>query len=276
MAQPVKNTENSLVIFLHIPKAAGTTLREIFRRQYRASEFVYYYRSPDDDDMQQLQAIDQLSADEKRRFKALSGHMPFGISEKFPQNCVYFTMLREPVSRVISQYYFIRNNPKNRSYSEVSALSLEEFVTQTGRGSNFQTRLIAGEKGEDLINGDDLLERARHNLDTHFITPGTTERFDESLLILQRLLKWRFPYYVRRMTNKNRPARSEISAETRALIEAHNQLDLALYAYADQLLQAAIDACGDGFPAELARFRRFNTLYGMPMQIARSIKYRMT
>lgn len=184
-------------------------------------------------------------------------------------------MLREPVNRVISQYYFIRNNPQNRSYDQVSELSIEEFITTTGRGSNYQTRILAGESGSDLINTPDLLERAKQHLDTHFITPGTTERFDESLLVFQRLLGWKSPYYVRKMVNKNRPSKSQISSETRALIEEYNQLDLALYAYGEQKLQAAIDAYGQSFEADLARFRRINAIYSKPMQLVRAIKSRI-
>lgn len=263
--------ENRLVILLHIPKTAGTSLRSVFQRQFAAHEFVYYYRAPSDTDMRRLEALDQEPPEVKRRYRGLSGHMPYGIHRQYPQESIYLTMLRAPVSQVLSHYHFIRRNPINRAHAEVSQLSLEDFV-QTGRGSNFQTRLLAGEAGEDYNNDPELLERARQHLDTHFITPGTTERFDESLLIFQHELGWRFPYYVRRMTNENSPARQGIDPATRALIEAQNQLDLALYAWAEQKLQAAIDAYGPAFESDLARFRRINALFGRAAQVARTAR----
>lgn len=72
MLQLTEKLEHSLVIFLHISKTAGTTLREVFRRQYPSSQFVYYYRKQGDDDMQVRHTIDQLPPEKKRQFRALS------------------------------------------------------------------------------------------------------------------------------------------------------------------------------------------------------------
>ena len=37
------------------------------------------------------------------------GHMTFGLHEVLPQTATYITVLRDPVDRVISAFYFMRN-----------------------------------------------------------------------------------------------------------------------------------------------------------------------
>ena len=108
-----KELEKS-VIFLHIPKVGGSTISKIIERQYRPRN-IFHVR--DNSSQKRIQnCVDEfkvLPVAEKERIKVLMGHMGFGLHNFLPQPSVYFTLLRDPVERVISYYYFILRPQQN-------------------------------------------------------------------------------------------------------------------------------------------------------------------
>jgi len=87
------------VIFVHLPKCAGSTLNRILLRQYKLSEtYALAGRSVRDSFLE----LKRLPEEKKGGIRLLYGHMHFGLHEHLPQPCVYFTLLRDPVERVIS------------------------------------------------------------------------------------------------------------------------------------------------------------------------------
>src|SRR5258708_6595833 len=105
------------------------------------------------------------------RMQVFKGHMPFGLHERLPQPATYITFLREPVERVISEYYFARHYRLHPQYKRMQAMSLEDYVRATPH-HNLQTKLLAG-RGDypDFLAGDcneETLALARENLARHF------------------------------------------------------------------------------------------------------------
>ena len=43
--------------------------------------------------------------------------MPFGFASHFPGASEYFTFLRDPVERAVSDYYFCRRDPANEAHA---------------------------------------------------------------------------------------------------------------------------------------------------------------
>jgi tetratricopeptide (TPR) repeat protein len=103
-----------------------------------------------------------------------------------------------------------------------------------------------------------MLEVALKNVREHFTVLGFTERFDETLLLLERRLGWHRPYYVKANVTKERKRKDEIGAEDRAAVERYNRLDAELYRQAEIRFEAEIRALGPGFPADLEEFRSRN------------------
>ena len=90
------------IIFLHIPKTAGTTLHHIINRQYRQRQLYVYDNSRED----ALDAFINLSPQTKASLKLIRGHLSYGLHEHLPGTHSYFTFLRDPVDRVLSHYYY--------------------------------------------------------------------------------------------------------------------------------------------------------------------------
>ena len=212
-----------------------------------------------------------LPEQRRRKIKLLRGHMPFGLHEHFDKPADYFTILRNPVERIISAYYYIRRTPTLPHYREVVGknMTLEDFAAcGLPQTYNQQTGLISG----CLDNFTGALEIAKHNLSTHFIAVGISERFDETLLLLKNQLGWKRIFYHRQNVTKDRPARSEVPKSAIRLIENRNALDMELYEIASRKFDEVLGAQGL-FTEQVRRFRRMNRVYdkaGACMDVVRS------
>ncbi len=110
----------------------------------------------------------------------------------------------------------------------------------------------------------DALQKAKHNLATHFSVAGVVERFDESLLLLKRRFGWRYVFYMKRNVTRTRPAREELPSDTVRFIETHTELDGELHEFARRRLDERIQAEGAPFQREVQTFQRLNSIVGAP------------
>ena len=87
--------QRATLLFVHVPKAAGTTLRVVMERQYLGQP-VFTIKHDIKAERQRLDALDEQ---EKRSFRAIFGHMEWGWHEHLApdQPYAYITVLREPV-----------------------------------------------------------------------------------------------------------------------------------------------------------------------------------
>ncbi len=254
------------VIFMHIPKAAGSTLHGILERQYPKSG-IY-----DIDTSRLHESIDefkQLERDKKLNILLLKGHIPFGLHEYLPQQSRYLTMLRDPVNRVISHYNYAARRQDHYLHETIikNKMSLKDYVSSgiSHEIDNAQVRLLSGHDDDLPIGSCDalLLEQAKHNLATWFDVIGIVERFDESVLLMREKLNWRWsPIYVSRKVRKHKTPNKEMSQELRASILKYNELDFKLYAFANTLFVQSIREYSEKIAHKLKRFQAINSIYG--------------
>jgi hypothetical protein len=250
------------LIYVHVPKAAGSSLNTVINRQYprRAIHTI------EGSNVQaSIEAFKQLPTSQRETIQCLKGHMRFGLHEYMPQPCVYFSMLRDPVERVLSTYYFILRRPGHYMYERVVGgnVTLEAYVASRMAviAHNGQTRIFAGlPVDQDEDPPPDLLERAKRNLRQHFVVVGLVERFDESLILMKRRLGWHSVYYVRRNVTRDRPNRADLPASTIRLIEQANELDMELYTFVEELLADSLRQEGPALQREVRRLQTVNGL----------------
>jgi hypothetical protein len=249
------------VIFLHIPKTAGTTLYRIIERQYKPGD-VYAIGGT----AQSFDTFKNLPEADKAAVRLLKGHIDFGVHALLPQPATYFTILRDPVERIVSYYHFVRRTPEHYCHELVTSkgLSLAAFLDSKAdvMANNGQTRMIAGQLygypfGECP---DHLLETAKQNLRRHFAVVGLTERFDETLLCLKRSFGWRNLFYARENVAPARQRPNRVDEATRAAIVAANRLDMELYHEATACFDAALQQYGAPFIRQLKQFQAANRL----------------
>ncbi len=267
------NGQEQTVIFLHIPKAAGSTFRQIIGRQYDPAT-IFILNVPDEETEAELK---KLSIDQRKQLKVLGGHMPFGLHKLLPNPSTYITMLRSPADRIISYYYYVLRSPDNAHFNAITSqkMSLKDYVSSGVLMDNGQTRRLAGliqigclgepTKKDEIGFGQcstEILDRAKKHLQEYFAVVGLLERFDETLLLMKKTFGWSPPFYVKTNITSNRPSKRDISEDTLNIVQKYTALDAELYRYVTELFEKQIERQGPSFQRELATFRLMNKFYG--------------
>lgn len=252
-----QTVQDSAVIFIHIPKSAGTTLNRIIEWEYPAFQIfslIGRYRWSYD-------RLNGWSQSRLARTRVFKGHMPFGLHMLLPQSATYITMLRNPVDRAISSYYYRLSSRLHPQHRATKQLTLEQHI-RTSPLNNIQTRLLAGGAGAaDFLVDDcnaETLATAKDNLARHFSLIGLTERFDESLALAKLLFGWKITRYARFRVTQNRPKMETISPRVRDLIKDHCQFDIGLYQYATTLFEQALADRASDVQFQLDAIRQAN------------------
>lgn len=231
------------LLLVHLPKTAGTTLAQLMRYHYsgRAFKGAGNVLSRFDEAEPRLERIAR-----KPEIRAASGHVSFGLAERVLPEATFVTILREPVARTLSQYYFLAEAGRGGGLippgldDDSRTLSLGEAFERGYLLDDLQTRMLCGlvSPYDDLPA--DALERARTNLRDRFAYVGTTERFDELLAVLNLALGWPTTAHEPARENPRRP--KAVAEDLRALAAERNPLDHELHAYAGELLAEKVDA----------------------------------
>jgi hypothetical protein len=263
----MQNQEQT-VIFLHIPKAAGTTLRNILQRQYLEEEILNLHG------VSSLEKLEKLSDGEKRQLKLIQGHFPFGVHEMLPQPSTYITMLRNPVKRVISTYFYAKRTPFHRDYETINQerMSLKDYMISKLNPvlNNGQVRLLSGEINVTFGDCNErMLEQAKNNLNKYFSVVGTLENFDQSLLAIKEILGYKNIFYTKLNTSQSKNDK-EFDSEIIDLIKYYNNLDLELYNNVTDWQKESFTRLRVN--EKLASFNRINTLYSWYQSLINPLK----
>jgi len=213
--------ENRRIIFLHLPKNAGTTMNSILKKKYSKKEI--FQIGYNESGIWNLNEFKELSQYEKDEIKFLTGHFNFGLHEHFSNRFEYITMMRNPVERTISFYNYVKRLKDHRLLDVVKNKSLLECVTEIKDFDvvNGQARKLSGTNDESL-----MLKKALENIEQHFTFVGIQENFEESMILLNDKVNLK----IRTLNHLNRAGlNSEIDNELIMEIEKQNQIDIELY-----------------------------------------------
>ena len=230
---PTIDPHRYTVVYTHVPKTGGTTLDYIMqaamaagRKRGRRLRFQREGAPPRRARNQQLLDIDQVTDEQLAACDYLSGHFAFGIHARLQRPCLYITLLRDPVARLLSNVRFGMDHGKWTRDTPIS-----EIVEQGRLIDNMQTRQIAGIADRDTPCTSETLATAIENLRSHYAVVGTTERFDDTLKILITLFGWPDIAYSNRQVSKA-PTDPNLESRVRSAAERHFAFDMDLYAYA--------------------------------------------
>src|SRR5882762_4182849 len=101
----------TMLLFHHITKTAGTSLLAVIRKNYGADELHEFYGETDDPAALWRTWFRSLSAQARRALRCVASHTAQFLIPVLLEEGVEFkviTLLRDPVERCISLYYFTR------------------------------------------------------------------------------------------------------------------------------------------------------------------------
>ena len=244
------------VIFLHLPKTAGSTLAQVLEREYEDAPMRWIYG----DARAEAHTLAAMPHDTRLALRLVAGHMATGLDRHLPGPSAYVTMLRDPVERIVSHYHYVLQRPEGTGNSRAveGISSLDEYVRSSVFArivNNGQTRLLGSDVMAPGEPADEAtLERAMAFVDRPDVVAGLQERFDESLLVMVLAFGWGWPAVQRVNVTRSRPPVAELDPATVALIREHNALDLALHEHVRSRLEARLGAVDD-LAAQLETFR---------------------
>jgi hypothetical protein len=227
------------VIFLHLPKTAGTTVNRLIEWEYRLSEMysidpVFFKWS--------AAHLRKLPSRRLKKIQMFKGHMLFGLHEVLPQPATYITVLRDPTDRVISAFYFMRSYKLHPLYWRLRRenWTLEDFVRRFQR-ENVQSKIIAGSEYEAPCTRE-IVEKAKHNLQHHFSAVGLSERLEESLALMKLRFGWKLHHYSSFNVTRSRPKKGDLPSAILDLIHEKNAFDIELYECGREIFENAFNA----------------------------------
>lgn len=252
---------NQKVVFLHIPKSAGTSFHLLLTRHFGDQE-VCPIRN---------RRIDQMDDSTLASYRLFSGHYFFNQVERIPEPKIMLTILREPKSRIMSLYNFHRSFRSDRIPNIVALgydspryakeLTLVEYLrcpdySVRVNTDNAITRYLVGldfadSNGQWIVSDDTALNLALTRLQT-FDGIGLVEKAQQSLRKFETILSLSFPEQMpfhndfaslslRSDFEKVEPAVIDDQAEEE--LERMTRIDQKVYAWAAENFFAPDDIC---------------------------------
>jgi Sulfotransferase family len=237
------------IFFMHVPKCAGKSIHVLLSQKVSARDIC----------PQPPHGVWTWRADEVRGYALYSGHFFYDFIREIDPNGTKLTILRHPLSRVVSTYDFWRSYhweyireslPEVNGPAVAKAGTFGDFLES---GSDFvQTyiyntaaRQLLGSKFATIWPDDEALIAQSREVLRGFDWVGVTEAFEPSMRSLSQLLGLRPPRTQPRegltydaQTDPNRELVEKTQpteAERRRILEG-NRVDLALYEEACALL----------------------------------------
>lgn len=246
-------------IFVHVPKAAGTTVHGILEQNYSPWR-QFSFRAPR---QRALEKFEGLSSVARSRLELIKGHCGYGLHDSVSSPVRYFTMLRDPVKRVVSEYYYIRRNSKPSFHKLLNEqkIGLGDYVERNIGTDNLHLRFLTFRELESAPAGpakEEWLEVACKRLKEDFAFVGIVEKFDESMLLLQQSLNLKSVNYLKSNARPGGGVKEDSSIL--ALIEKQERLDIKLYNFAQKLFEENWANFEERYPHALADYRRENAI----------------
>lgn len=225
--------------FMHIGKVGGSAVIRELANRFAGRRIVH--ASP--------WSMDAMSEEDLAAADLIMGHWSARHLSKLPARRFVFTMVREPVDRVLSAYAFLRqwrgaiDETNDRAVLLARELSFEDFIEHDEAQvlrvvRDHQTRFLGGDWRDHAPVDDATFSRALKNVET-FDVVGVHESYRQSMAILCNRMGWPpWPAEVRVNETAGRVPVDRLSAEVAARVCELNPCDMEIVVRARERLRS--------------------------------------
>ena len=205
------------LVFVHVPKTAGTTIRAALARAYAPTERAFIYH-PSVPDSVTAEALASWPEERRRELRLIMGHIGFGIHSELPGPSRYVTMLREPMDRLVSLFDYFRSGSfpagtgaarqHDRLVAEDIDIDAYAFDVKHPRWDNQMVRLLSGHTDTPFGRCDEtMLQESLDNIEALFHGVLLQERMGPSMKALEAIVGRALPSLAGRQQREGRPWR---------------------------------------------------------------------
>jgi hypothetical protein len=238
----------NLILHTHIEKSAGSSLVAAFADLFGAAR-VHDLRPAG-----AMQPRD-IGCREKARLWLLTGHFHYGSMDAlFARRKVYIATVRDPVTRFVSSYHYVRASPDHPAFLAIRGKNLEQLIAE----------LIA--RGHPLVTNDmsrslgiTRPEEIAAQIEKNYAIVAPFARVDELIAALYRIFGQCEGPKIR--LNMGPQEAVALAPEIQRLFLSYNQIDTALCNYVERRFDAWLNDLED----RLCRSQRREAAQGFTM-----------
>lgn len=202
-------------IFIHIPKTGGTTINCVINKTEWQTKPDFFYR--------------HILYETK---KSNSADIFNPLNYDNYRNYNIFMIVRHPIDRIISEYYFIKDREEFMGLLNPRPNSIKDYI-KNRQTNNYMLGFLLGKRmyDTDYVTNEDL-SLVQNTINQINIKVGVFEDYQTSMMFFSKTTGIKLPKSIdiKRIT-LNRPSLNQVSEEIKNLIIKHNQLDLKLYEF---------------------------------------------
>lgn len=269
-----------VLIFFRMPKTGGNTMDGVFEHCLPGKCFHAHTGTTDSALLvRPTESIRQkfraLSREEQSAVCCVTGtHVSLDVETIFDRPVKFFTIVREPVDRVISNFFHIRTAAHLTSYPFIKDLTLEQYLdSRIGLDAdNHQVRLLSGcpeldapwnPEGKPILTPPverRHLEMAKANIAERFIAAAPLEAFTALVWFFKRLYGWPLhrTFFAIRNETPDRPRTEAVAEVARRRLRQLNKYDAELYEWVKLRFAGQIRPLEPRFSRQVRRFDRIN------------------
>lgn len=166
------------LLFLHIPKTAGISLFYALKKIY-GPEYTLRY---DILSIENRNKYLSMNHEELHRYNFITGHFTLPVfKSKNIRDYKIITILRDPVDRELSVYFYVKTSPKHPQYEKFKDMDLYQYLDffEKSGTRNFQCWQLC-EKSS--------FESAKEIIDNQIFLSATNDNLKEFYRVLQHKL----------------------------------------------------------------------------------------
>ncbi len=217
----------SKIVFTHVSKAGGSSLFGLFNALL-GSERCFRHFARDAKTGRFSRKIEEVPDQELNGFSFLGGHFDYGHHARLQGRVFYVGTMRDPIDRIISDFYFARSQGREQWKAEAREMTLDDYVQS--KLANPNSRLVRSAQVEQLT-GERTAEAAKKVIEEQYLVCCSLEQLDDMQRLLAGLYGKADVPPQRLNVTKAVKARPELAPETLETLHERCEEDYRLLAW---------------------------------------------